>query len=251
MQRLLRLAVLICTMVLVPVLAIAQQTGAKGAKVNEAQLRSKLVAGTFIEGKLTAADVKGDDKKLTVSYIHQIKSVNLDVAKKLQGVIAQGRGIRDQKSAQFKQLQDQYNALKAAEYDIQEIPITFECVTDKAVIVRTLAVPMGDDGKPKKLTPAEEKALKGDLKLEGYKAELDALDPGEQIVRIFLDKSKLKAPTPATPKKDEKKDAEKKDAEKTEEAAPVYPITKIVIVPPKDNGAGGGAGVGNPFFQKK
>jgi hypothetical protein len=256
MQRLLRLAVLICTFVLVPVLGIAQQTGAKGGKVDEVQLRSKLVAGTFIEGKLTAADVEGEDKKITVSYTHQIKTLNVENSKKIGQLIAQARGIRDRNSAQFKQLQEQYNAAKAAEYDIQEIPITFECVTDKAVIVRTLAVPMGDDGKPKKLTPAEEKALKGpDAKQEGYKAELKDLDPGEQVVRIFLDKSKLKA-APAAPKKDDKKDAkkddaEKKDAEKTEEVAVVYPITKIVIVPPKENTAGVGAGPANPFFQKK
>lgn len=257
MQRLLRLAVLICTVVLVPVLAIAQQNGGKGGKVDEVQLRSKLVAGTFIEGKLTAADVEGEAKKITVSYTHQIKTLNPEASKKMSQLVAQARGIRDRNSPQFKQLQEQYNAAKAAEYDIQEIPITFECVTDKTVIVRTLAVPMGDDGKPKKLSPAEEKALKGpDAKQEGYKAELKDLDPGEQVVRIFLDKSKLKAAPAATPKKDDKKDAkkddvEKKDAEKTEEAAMVYPINKIIIVPPKENTAGAGAGPANPFFQKK
>ncbi|MBL8792734.1 MAG: hypothetical protein JNM56_02385, partial [Planctomycetia bacterium] len=95
MQRLLRLAVLMSMFVLVPVLAVAQQAGAKGAKVDEAQLRTKLVAGTFVEGKLTAADVEGDDKKLTVSYMHQIKTINPEQVKKMQQLIQQARGIRD------------------------------------------------------------------------------------------------------------------------------------------------------------
>jgi len=248
MQRLLRSAIMLGLFAGLPLLGLAQDAKTKGKKtaaapvreapkVNEAAVRAKVLSGAFIPGKLTAAQVDEDkeDKTLTVTYVHQIKTLNTDVQKKVQQVLADASRTKDK--AKISKLAEEYKALQAALYKIEEVPFAFECKLDKDVVVRQLTLPvqLGDDGKPKKTSAEEERKLKGDGKYPGYAASLKDLDPGEQLVRVYLDKTKIKPSTPA-------KTAEGAEAEK-----PVYPATLIVIVPPADDTKGGAV---NPFFGK-
>src|SRR5262249_16381722 len=209
--------------------------------------------------------------------------------------IAQGRGAAKQKNkALSEQLQQQYLAAQGEAWNIQEFPIVFECVGEKNMTFRTLVLPLDPEtGKAKKLTPAEEKQLKGnDPKEPGYIFDPKDID-NDMLVRIYIDKSKLKVDDKKDAKKDEKKDVkkddkkdekkddkketstkkvavvkredkdkkddkkdEKKDAKKDadkgdkgEEEKVVYPIYRIVILPPPMEPGGGGAG--NPFIKGK
>src|SRR5262249_52026888 len=111
-------------------------------------------------------------------------------------------------------------------YDVAETPIVFEFSGDKNMVFRTLEVPLGDDGKPKKLSVDEQKKLGVDPKLPGLALDPKMLDV-DQVVRVYFDKSKpipdANAKKAAEMKKaEEKKAADEKKAEekKAEEKKP-------------------------------
>ena len=53
-------------------LAVAQDAKKDDKPIDEAKLREKVVSSSpFIQGKLTAHDVDGDEKKFTIQYVHQ------------------------------------------------------------------------------------------------------------------------------------------------------------------------------------
>jgi hypothetical protein len=248
MQRFLRLAVLIPTLTFLPVVAAQNAKTDKNAKpaFDETKVRSSLVNNKdgVIQGKLTMYDL--EKKEFTVQYVHQIKTPNKEGQKKLAAIIAQGRQAKDK--ATVERLRPQYEAALMEAFDVEEHPIIFECVGDKNMTFRTKVAPLDPDtGKVKKLTAAEEKKLKGDDPKEpGYILDPKDLD-NDMMVQVYIDKAKLKALTPA--KTDDKKDAkkdEKKDADKgakDEGEKIIYPIFRIVVLPPPAEGSG----AFNPF----
>lgn len=259
MQRLLRMAVLLPVFALLPVLAEAQNAkksktpppANEPAKFDETPIRNKLLGNQYIEGKLTAFSIDGEEKFFSLQYIHTTKRANPEKLKQsqqeLQKLANEYKQAVAQKNAQrAKEIQAQAAALQQnGGYDIDEHPIKFEYKSDKDIAIRTMLVPLGEDGKPKKLSPEETKKLKGDGSLPGNMATLKDIDL-EQTVRIYLDKNKYKpAPAKTTSTKDKKDDKDKKDEAKEE--ATFYPAKMIVIVPPPMDKTTGASG--NPFLK--
>jgi hypothetical protein len=272
-----RLAVLLPALFVLPVLeAQTAKTDKDKDKpaFDEAKIRAGLVNGKdgYVQGKLTAYDL--DKKEFSVQYVHQTKKANPAGQKKLNAILAQARAAAARKDQNaIEQLRPQYMAAQEEAWDVTNFPIDFECVGDKNIVFRTLQPPIDPDtGKPKKLTPAEEKKAKGDdPKLPGYVFDSKDLD-NEMIVRVYIDKSKYKPAATTDKKKDDKKDDkkdtkkddkkdtvkkvaivkdekkdEKKDADKgaKDDEKVIYPINMIVIVPPPPEAAG----AGNPFLK--
>jgi hypothetical protein len=288
MQRLLRMAILLPSLALLPMLAVAQDTKdtkKDAAALEELKLRAKVLKdGAYIQGKLTAYD--NDERKFTVQYVYQKKATrpNPEVQKEIQKLAAEYRQAIIAKDK--KKVDAIYAAGVAANarlYDVEEIPLTFEFVGDKNMIYRTLEVPLGDDGKPKKLSADEQKKLGVDPRLPGIMLDPKMLDV-DMTVRVYLDKTKpipdplaatKKPDPPKTPEKkpeekkpeetkptvkvvtstkkpeekkpEEKKPEEKKPEEKSEKL--VYPTNMIVVVPQMQGGGGAIPG-GNPFTGK-
>jgi len=214
-----RLAVLLPALFVLPVLeAQTAKTDKDKDKpaFDEAKIRAGLVNGKdgYVQGKLMAYDL--DKKEFSVQYVHQTKKANPAGQKKLNAILAQARAaaVRKDQNA-IEQLRPQYMAAQEEAWDVTNFPIDFECVGDKNIVFRTLQPPIDPDtGKPKKLTPAEEKKAKGDdPKLPGYIFDPKDLD-NEMIVRVYIDKSKYK-PAATTDKKDPKKDDKKEDKKDT------------------------------------
>jgi hypothetical protein len=203
MYSVFRFAILLSALALLPLVALAQAQG----KVDVAKVRAKLVAGMYIEGKLT--DIKEDEKKFNFVYtVHNKKPVPqgqaklADITRQFNAALA----TRSTSLDQLKKLQEQGKAALKAAYDVEETPIVFELKGEKNLAIRTLIPPSG-----KSLTTAEIQKLKGDPRQPGLMAKIKDLDT-KGFVRIYLDKSKFKATA--------------KDNETT-----VYPITTIVIIP--------------------
>jgi hypothetical protein len=301
-MKFLRLAVLIPAIAFLPMVAAqnakTDKDKADKPAFDEVKVRASVLNGKdgYVQGKLKMYDL--DKREFTIQYDYQIKKANPEGQKKLRALEVQGRQALAQKNKQlFEQLQQQYQAAQAEAWNIQEFPIVFECVGEKNMTFRTLVPPQDPEtGKAKKLTPAEEKQLKGnDPKEPGYIFDPKDID-NDMLVRIYIDKSKIKPDDKKDAKKDEKKDAkkddkkeekkddkkettttkkvavvkpedkdkdkkddkkdEKKDAKKDtekgdkgEEEKVVYPIYRIVILPPPMEAGGGGAG--NPFIKGK
>jgi hypothetical protein len=253
MRSAFRLAMLVPALLLLPPLAAQNDT--KKSTYDEDVVRTKLVGSTYIDGKLTVVEAEGEEPHFTVQYVHQIKTANKEGQKKLAEVTrAYNDAVRRRDQNTAKRLYEEGQAAVMAAWDVQEYPITFDLKADKNLSVRTNVIPLGDDGKPKKLSAEEQKKAKGpDPKLPGLTASIKDLDV-EQRVRFYIDKDKFK---PA--KKDDKKDKDKakekdKDADKTTEKPEgeksVYPISMIVILPNPSDAVGGGGGAANPFFKK-
>jgi hypothetical protein len=192
MCRSCRLPLFWLALALVPTAADAQ--GTKPVKLDEATLRSRCLAAQFIEGKFTKVDVDGDEKALVLTCTHENKKVN---AKGYQRYVAAAQrfnaalGIRSTALADLRKLKaaaDQ--ALKDA-YDVETIRVNFDLGVDDKTPTRTMKVPTDDSGRPKKLSQAEMRKLKGDPKLPGLQARLADLDK-EATVRVYLDKTKIK-----------------------------------------------------------
>jgi hypothetical protein len=292
------MAVLIPVLALLPVLAIAQDTkkdakDPKDAAVSEeAKLRDKAVTSAtgFIQGKLTAYDV--DARTFTVQYVHQKKAAkaNPEVQKEIAKLAAEYRqALAANDKAKAAQIYEVGVMANARLYDITEIPVTFEFVGDKNMVYRTLELPVDDNGKPKKLTPAEQKELGVDAKLPGIILDPKKLDV-DVVVRMYIDKTKpiidpnkdkktetakdLKKPeekkpeekkpeekagpkvVTSTKKPEEKKPEEKKPEEKKPEAKPeemkaekILYPTNMIVIVPMMQTPGGAGGI-NPFTGK-
>ena len=214
MGRLSRLTALLAAAVLFPSLTDAQT--AKPAKVDPVKVRAKLLQGQYIEGKLVRIDA--NEKTFTFAYVVETKTPNPEGQKQYAAAFATFSAALAKRStplADLKKLQKEGIAAEKGAFNIEETQIAFELKGDKAFVVRTLVLPKGADGKVQKLTPADEKKLKGDPKQPGYymgyAAEVKDLDQ-KKWVRAYLDK-KFK-PAAGT---------------KPDEA--VYPATMLVIIP--------------------
>jgi hypothetical protein len=241
-------AVVLCSFNLAPL-----QSADPKKELTEDEMREKLLAKPFLEGKLVDVETKADDKTFTLKVVWQVKTPNVEGAKKFRQVARglQQRGANARKSgnkAEFDKARDEYLAAEAACYDVVETPLDFHLLATADFKVRRLELPEKDpgaDGKPGRYTEKEKNELKGnDPKLPGYKADLKDLDEGS-IVRVYLDKPKK--PTGAAPGKDKPADKEKTaDKEKPKEkegdaAETVYPVSVIVLLPePKGDAS-------NPF----
>jgi len=188
-----------------------------------AKYKAKLLNSPYFLGKLTALDVEKDEKSFTVQAPYQIRTPNADGQKKYNEVYQQyGAAYRAGNAAEVQRLYAALAEAYQAAFDVEDRPIEFELLGTSKLVVRRLTLPPkepGDDGKPARYTAKEMAELKGDPKLIGYKATLKDLET-DQYVRIYIDKSKLKAPA----KKDKDKDA-------APEEPSYYPVTMIVIVP--------------------
>lgn len=234
MRAAFRLAILLPALLVLP-LSAAQV--ADKANVDEAQLRSKLLAGAYVEGKLTDVRSGGEDgvKLVTVAYQHQIKRKvdpgavrKAEILKKIYDKVVESKF-----EPAIQKFGEELNKAQQEASDTVVVPITFVVRIDADVKLRTLEVPLADNGKPKKLTAEEQKKLKGDPRLPGFTASVENLEDG-QLVRFYLDRLKYRSP----PVKSKGKEGEESKA--------VYPLTMLVIVPPPMNSAPGE----NPFFKK-
>ncbi|MBL8792733.1 MAG: hypothetical protein JNM56_02380 [Planctomycetia bacterium] len=233
MPAALRLAVLLPALCLLPVFAAAQLADKSGT--DEAQLRAKLLAGAYVEGKITEVRSGGADgvKHITVAYQHQIKrkvdpfaARKAEILKKIYDKVVESKfePAIQKVGAELSKAQEEAS-------DTILVPIPFVVRVDADVKLRTLEVPLGDDGKPKKLSVEEQKKLKGDPRLPGFAAAVENFEEG-QLTRFFLDRTRFRS----APK-----------AKAAGDGNPtVYPITMLVIVPPPMNSTPGE----NPFFKK-
>lgn len=188
MHRAIRPLVLLFGLTLLPVLATAQNQ----QKVDVAKIKAKLLTQQYIEGHITKVDE--DDKRFTFEYPYQVKKPNPQAQAKFNAVQLRfnaALNVRSTSLDELKKLQDEGRAAYKAAFAIEETPIPFELKGDKNTAIRTMFPPAGADGKPKKLTPAEEKKLKGDPRQPGYIATTKELTPKEWV-RVFLDKNKAK-----------------------------------------------------------
>ncbi len=243
MQRLLRMAVLLPTMALLPVLAIAQDTkkDAKDPKdtaaLDEAQGRKSAIKAGYVQGKLTAYDL--DTKTFTVQFVYQKKAptanpqVKAEIAK-LAAEYRQALQAKDKNRAM--QIYEQGVEANNRLYDITEVPITFDFSGSKDMSFRTLEIPLDDNGKPKVLSAAEKKELGVDPKLPGILLDPKKLDV-DLVVRVYLDPNKpvpdpTKKPDPkkTEPAKEMKKDDKKPEEKKAEEKKPEEkkPAVKVI-----------------------
>jgi hypothetical protein len=206
MRRSLSLLVLL-TVVVVPA------AGQEPKAVDEAAVRTRLLAATFIEGKLTELEVDGADKKIVLTYTMQNKKAKPGGIRKYQEAVLRYNASLDQRSTSLdliKKLKADVDKAAKDAFDVKETPIPFDLqVTDKTP-VRFASLPRNPDGSPK-FTAAQQAKLRGDGRLPGYAARLADLNQ-QVVVRVYLDKAKLK------------KKAEKEPA--------AYPVSLILIVPP-------------------
>ncbi|MBL8795616.1 MAG: hypothetical protein JNM56_17050 [Planctomycetia bacterium] len=214
MGRHLRFVVLLAVLLLFPALTDAQV--GKQAKVDPEKVRAKLLLAQYIEGKLIRIDPK--DKTFTFAHTIETKSPNAEGQKKLTAAYQafnQALAKRSTPLADLKKLQKAGMEAEKGAFNIEETQVSFELKGNPTFVVRTLVLPKGADGKVQKLTPAEEKKLKGDPKQPGYNmgyaADVEDLNQ-KQWVRAYIDKR-----TKATP------------GEKPSDT--VHPATMLVIIP--------------------
>jgi len=242
MQRFVRLAVLVPALVVLP-MAVGQ-TAKVEPKIDEAAITAKAIASGTVQGKLTAYNIEGAEKKFTIQYAHQTKKLNPAVQKQVNELAAKLRAASARKNkAEVEKIRAQGNEVYARLYDITETPITLEFVGDKNLVFRTAEVPTDDEGKPKK-------DAKADPKFGGFPYDPALLDV-EFIVKVVIDKDKYKvddpkAKTDPKAKPDPKAKDETKDEAKGEKV--VYPISALIVIPPAN---GVGAGSVNPFIKGK
>ncbi|MBY0526135.1 MAG: hypothetical protein K2R98_22265 [Gemmataceae bacterium] len=184
----------------------------KEMKVDEGALRTKLLAASYLEAKLSEVDAESDDRKFTLKYVHQTKKAKAAGQAKYVEAVRKYNAALGVRSTALETIQKLLADVRAAEMDAFEVeatPIAFHLSAGKGLIVRTLETPAGKDGKP--LPTAELKKLRGDGKLPGYQAAAKDVK-ADRLVRVYVDKSKFKSA-----------DAKDPDA--------VYPITMLVLVP--------------------
>lgn len=188
-----------------------------------AKYKAKVLAGPYIQGKLISFDTEGEEKSFTVQVPFGISTPNAEGQKKYGEVYQQyAAAYRAGNAAEVQKLYPVLVEAYKGAFDVEDRPIDFELLGTPKLVIRRLTLPPkepGDDGKPARYTAKELAELKGDAKLPGYKATLKDLET-DQIVRVYIDKSKIKAPA----KKEKDKEAE------PEEPA-YFHVTTIIIVP--------------------
>lgn len=205
--------------------------------VDEAQLRSKLLAAPYVEGKISDIKTSGENglRLVTVAYQHQIKRKVDPIAVKKAEILKKvyEKVVESKFEPAIQKFGEELNKAQQEASDTLIVPIPFVVRVDAEVKLRTLEVPLGDDGKPKKLSADEQRKLKGAPRLPGFSAAVENLEDG-QLVRFVLDRTRYRTPAPKGKAKD------------SEEPKPSYPITMLTIVPPPMNSTPGE----NPFFKK-
>jgi hypothetical protein len=220
-MRVVRLGVLVAVMLLVP--GVSAQVGPKAAPapmLTEAQVRARLLAQPTVEGRIVG--LKLGEKLVTVEYVHINKKPPLDpfaakfAEKKVEFLKnAYDKAVESKFQPLIDKLGEELTKAQKEASGIEEVPVDFILRIDADAKLRNMSPPLDDNGKPKKLTAEEQRALKGGTGLPGYTATEDDLRMDQQV-RFTVDKSKYKP---------------SKSAKDTEEK-PIYPITSIIILPP-------------------
>lgn len=198
-------------------LPVAAQVGSP-AKVDVAKVRAKLLDAAYIEGRLTQIDE--GESRFTFQYTHQgKKKANPKEQARLADISRRFNAALLQRSTSLETLRKMQvegrAALKAA-YAVEETPILFELKGEKNLALRQLLPPAGPNGKPRRLTPAEQKEMRRLPLVPGYPIAPKSLNT-EARVRVYLDRAKVRAAA--------------KDGDQA-----VFPLLGIVIVPePKEN----------------
>jgi hypothetical protein len=215
----------------------------------------KLLPGSFT-GTLKGTVTPGADFELEIPLQHlelkpganlgtgrQVQQIQRDVQQisQAQTRLAQAKNPQQMTQAINQLQRAALNLQNALARENQQILNAFRVVTDKKLVefhasedlvVRTLVLPNNgydEKGNPKKYTPEELKALKGDKpNLPGYTAKADDLKPGAIVVLTMK-----RAPAPPKDKDAPAKDAPEVKADpKDPKAAPTGPkniVTMIVI----------------------
>jgi hypothetical protein len=189
----------------------------KAGKVDEAAIRTKLLAGTYIEARLAEADAEGAERKFTIEYVHQTKKAKATGLARYTEAARRYNAALNVQSTALETIKELHAKVKEAEketYEIDETPIRLQMSAGKNLVVRNLALPTDKDGKELRFT--ERQKLRGDGRYPGYQAQLKDLE-ADKKVRVYVDKSKVKA-----------------GAAKNDDT--VYPITMIVLVPKLEQG---------------
>lgn len=198
--------------------------------LTEAQVRAKLLAIPAIEGRIVALNI--EKKSVTVEYVHiNKKAVDPITAKIAEAKVqflkqAYDKAVESKFQPVIDKLGEELSKAQKEASGIEEVPVAFPLRLDPETKLRTMSLPLDDDGKPKKLTVEEQRTLKGDPRLPGYTATEDDLQM-DQTVRITIDKSKYRPPSKTAKDTDEK---------------PTYPISMLQILPPPKVASGE-----NPF----
>jgi hypothetical protein len=232
MRARLRLAIVVPAFVCLPLLvpALPAQVFPKTAPqpaapmLTEAQVRARLLAQPAIEGRIVELNIA--KKSVTVEYVHiNKKAVDPITAKIAEAKVqflkqAYDKVVEAKFQPAIDKLGEELSKAQKEASGIEEIPVVFPLRLDAETRLRNMSLPLDDNGKPKKLTADEQRALKGDPRLPGYTATEDDLQM-DQTVRFTIDKAKYRPPSKTA--KDAAKDADEK---------PSYPITMLQILPP-------------------
>jgi hypothetical protein len=211
------LALILSGVVSVP--ALLAQTAAPSPAVTEAQLRAKLLAAVYIEAKVAEVRLNSDPKVVVAEYIHVINRTPDPIAARKVEFL---KPLYDKAvESKFQPFIDKMaEALAKAQKEasgIEEVPITLTFRIDPETKVRTLIVPLDENGKPKKFSAEEMRKLKGDPRLPGLTATVENLEP-YQKVWFYIDKVKFRPPKATKDKA-------------TEEDKTIYPLSMLVIQP--------------------
>ena len=227
MLRLVRLLTLVPALMMVLPLFGADKALNPDKPSESPAVRAKLLQGDFLQGKLTSIEGEGDDKTYILEVNQKAKGVNAQMKQKYEDLTKQWQAaVQAKNNGQAQQVAQQMQETAAKYYEMVDVPYEFALKSDKDLIVRRQKLPPKEpeEGKPAKYTEEELKALKGDdPKVPGYKAEFKDLDK-DIPVKVYLDKSKIKAPA-----KDKKKDKDEPDE------IVLYHVRMFVILPPVEN----------------
>ena len=159
-----------------------------------ASVKTKLLAGQFIDGKFTKLDVSGDEKSMELTCVYENKKVKPAGYKKFYDAALRYNAALERRSTSLEEIKklkaDADDARKDA-YEVEEIKVKLDLKPTEKAVVRTMKLPTDDNGKPKVLKPSEMQKLKGDPKLPGLIAKYADLNK-DDVVRIYIDKSKIK-----------------------------------------------------------
>jgi hypothetical protein len=178
----------------------------------------------------------GSQKVLTIEVTQQYLELNPGaeghLAREQEDLLRRQREIMKTRNPVARQrelagLMRELQRMRATEqnlFHVKEVKKDVEVVPADDVKVRAMQPPVVYDekGYPKKYTPEELKAMKGDAKLPGYAADLDSVQPG-QVVIAYLARKKPGAAQ--EPEKESQKDMEARDL-----AAGERPLATVLLI---------------------
>jgi hypothetical protein len=217
MRGTVRLLMLALAVALLPSLA-AQTAG--NVKMDEAQIRAKLLAGRFFDARVVDIGKKSDEPTVTVRYSYIVKKQPDPIAVKKAEILQKiyEKAVESKIDELISKIGAELEKAQKEAADFDETPVHFVLRLDAGAKLRNMQLPLDDNGKPKKLTLEEQKELKGDPSLPGYVATIEDLSLDQQV-RVHVDKGKYRP-------------ASGKAKDKDNDARTVYPITMLVILAP-------------------